>query len=151
MIEFWSKNRGLLAVILGMLTAFMTVMLVEAIGHAMYPPPQKLDAAKPETIREYIDKAPLGAMLMVVLAQVLGALVAGYVSTKVAPVGRSRPFYITMSIYLIATVANYVSIPHPIWMPVTTLLVMGLAAYTGYQIARRSTERLRESEHSQDL
>ncbi len=139
MISFWSKNRALLAVILGLLTAFVTVMLFETIGHSIYPPAQKLDFTKPEIIEEYIKSAPIGAMIFVVLAQVLGALVGAYVSTKIAPEGTNWPFYVTIVLLLVAVIYNYVAIPHPIWMPVATVLGMAMAVYTGRAIAIRSS------------
>ncbi len=142
MISFWSKNRGLLAVILGLLAAFVTVMLIETIGHSLYPPEAKLDYTQPEKIEEYIKNAPLGAMIFVVLAQVLGAMVGAYVSTKVAPVGQRLPLLITMVMFLVAVVYNFIAIPHPTWMPIATILGMAMAAYTGYKIAHNSTKKM---------
>ncbi len=138
MIEFWSKNRGLLAVILGLLSAFITVMLIESIGHYIYPPDELLDYSKPETIEKYLQSAPLGAMMFVVIAQVLASLVIGYVSTKVAPPDSHIPFYISMALFMIAIIANYVSLPHPIWMPISTIILALVAAYQGRMIAQKT-------------
>ncbi len=144
MFAFWAKNLGLLAVIVGLLTAFMTVMLIEALGHSIYPPGEMLDYSKPETIENYIRTAPLGAMIFVVIAQVLAAFVGGYVSTKIAPPTTNTPFLITVVLFTVVVIINYLSMPHPMWMIFATLIGIVIAAYSGYFLARRTTKKMLE-------
>ncbi len=140
MIKFWSANRGLLAVILSLLTGFMTVAFVDICGHWLYPPDGLLDPEDPSTYQHYLDSAPLGALIFIVLAQVLGMFIVAYVSTKVAPVGNNIPFIISSILFILAMIANFVMLPfHPLWVMMASFIGAATAAYFGRDIAVRST------------
>ncbi len=139
MLEFWSKNRGLLAVILGVLCGFMMVAFVEVVGHWLYPPDGLLDPNDPSSYQKYIEALPSGALLFVALAQTMGMLVASYVSTKVAPVGKNLPFIITAIIFLLAMISNFIMIPfHPVWLMLVSFIGAAIGAYLGRNIALRT-------------
>ena len=75
--------RLALALIAGIAAALITIMLIETIGHSLYPPPA-LDYSDTEALRAYVDALPLGAKLMVLAAWLAGTIdgvfVAGLVN-----------------------------------------------------------------------
>ena len=62
----------------------LTVSLVEMLGHMVYPPPEGLDPAHPETIIEAMKTMPGGALLAVVIAWILGAFAGSITATLIA-------------------------------------------------------------------
>ena len=60
--------RLALALIAGIAAALITIMVIETVGHSMYPPPA-LDYNDTEALRAYVDGLPLGAKLIVLSCQ----------------------------------------------------------------------------------
>ena len=75
--------RLALALIAGIAAALITIMVIETVGHSMYPPPA-LDYNDTEALRAYVDGLPLGAKLIVLAAWLAGTIdgvfVAGLVN-----------------------------------------------------------------------
>lgn len=82
-------GRTLLAALAGLATAFATIMLVEFAGHALYPPPPGIDPANTADMARLVGTLPMGALLMVVVAWVIGAVDGGFVAALLA--GPARP------------------------------------------------------------
>ncbi len=123
-----SKVRGVLAVIAGIVLAMLMVAVIESIGHAVYPPPESLDFTKPDQVREYIEKLPLGAFLFVLTGWIGGTFCGGLVA---AWIGRTKPMVFSMIVgafVLAATIANLTMIPHPAWMAIIGILGIVVAA-----------------------
>ena len=66
--------RLALALFAGIIAAFITVMLIETAGHAIYPTPQGLNQNDAQALRAYIDALPLGAKLFVLAAWLAGTV-----------------------------------------------------------------------------
>ena len=58
-------NRKISAVVLGVVTAVVLIIAIEALGHAVYPPPDDLDTSNIEALQAYVMNAPLAALLFV--------------------------------------------------------------------------------------
>lgn len=102
--------RKISAVLLGLLVAFGTIMLVEWLGHQVYPPPSDLDFNNPEQLRVYMGTLPLGAFLFVLLGWFLGTLLGGLVACRVAQEHPAVFSCIIGTVILVATIANLVTI-----------------------------------------
>jgi hypothetical protein len=110
---------SVLAVITGCVVAFVVVALVESWGHWVYPLPRDLDFTQPERVAEFIQTLPAGAFGFVLAAWFLGTLVGGVTAALMT---RRRPFVTTgivAGVVLLATAANLLLIPHPLWFAVT--------------------------------
>ena len=118
--------RKISAVLLGVLVAFCTVMLVEWLGHQVYPPPPDLDFKNPEQVRQFTSTLPLGAFLLILLGWLLGTISGGLTACYVA---REKPLVfasIIGAVMLAATVANLAMIPHPTWFSIAGITVIGV-------------------------
>ncbi|MBI3463126.1 MAG: hypothetical protein HY000_08725 [Planctomycetes bacterium] len=87
----WPVIRSILAVIAGFVASNVIMFAIELINVRLYPDLVKaLQSNDPEAIKAALAAAslPVGAMLVVLLAWVLGSLVGGYVG---AWIGRNAP------------------------------------------------------------
>ena len=104
--------------------ALVLVMVIESIGHSIYPPPADLDLNDLETLAAHIEKLPLGAFVFVLAAWALGAYGGGVVAGVIA---RARPFLmasIVGGLIMAGTIAQLVLIPHPLWFSVTGIIAI---------------------------
>ena len=112
------RNR-ILAGVAGILTAAAVVYVVEWFSHKLYPPPAGLDLS-PEGMRAMLAQMPFGALLLVVLAWVLGALAGGLVARRIG--GPGWHVLVVPAFVLLGIIMNVMTIPHPIWMVAAGIL-----------------------------
>jgi hypothetical protein len=113
--------RSILAVIVGSIVAMVAVGIVQAIGHAVYPPPEEMkdaDAfeklmADPEAMKKVMD----------LISWQVGAFLGGAAAALVAGYGRCLQAGIIGVFILLASVVMMMMIPHPDWMKVAGLLL----------------------------
>ncbi len=117
-------SRKIIAVVLGALVAVVLIIAIEALGHAVYPPPDGLDLTDPETLQAYIMEAPIGALMFVMGAWLVATLVGGLLACFIA---REAPLVysaIVGGLVLLGTIINLMSIPHPLWFSITAVLAI---------------------------
>ena len=105
--------RRLAAIILGAAAAFIVVAIVESVGHLIYPPPSGLDLSDPEALRVLISQMPPGALVAVVVAWFCGSFTGGFVAQLIAREARPIAALGAGALMLVATLSNFVLIPHP--------------------------------------
>lgn len=131
--------RFIIALSLGILVFAFTVAGVEAIGHAVYPPPPEFQeigdrmsaamAAKDQAAFErtqadladamtaYLPTAPVGSFIFVVAAWIIGAFVGGGVAAMATPWAR-RSVAVLVGLADAAAIILVTSVvPGPGWMP----------------------------------
>ncbi len=136
MFEFWKKYNNIFALLLALFAAYLVTGVVEGIGHAIYPPAEKLDYNNPELMRNYVESLPFGSLLIIVIAYSLSAGVGAFCATYFADVSKRWPMYIFFIIYFGTVVATFIAMPyHPIWMMLASCL--GMLAFTalGFNLA----------------
>ena len=129
--------RSILAVLAGLLVAGFVVFVVETIGHTVYPPPAGFDPTTPAGMAAIMGQAPLGALLFVIAAYACGACAGGALAARLQP---SAPLAHAIAVGAVLTgagVLNLLSIPHPMWMTVATIVVFGPAAWLGGRLLDR--------------
>ena len=117
-------NRKISAVVLGVVTAVVLIIAIEALGHAVYPPPDDLDTSNIEALQAYVMNAPLAALLFVMAGWLIATLVGGLLACFIA---RETPLVhaaIVGGLVLLGTIINLLSIPHPLWFSITSVLAI---------------------------
>ena len=130
--------RQVLAVLLGVVTAFALVALVEWMGHMMYPVPEGLDVNDPVEMARYIRDLPAGAFVFVLGAWGVGTLAGGWVACVVM---KDKPLLYASIVgiaVLIGAAINVFTIPHPVWF---TIAGIGVIAFATVFAAALSTRR----------
>lgn len=123
--------RSILAVIVGMLVAFVIIALVQVVGMRVYPPPPGMDPRDPASIKAAMANLPLGALLFVLVAYAAGSVAGGWVAARFAPHGRLMHAMIVGAILLGAGIMNMTMIPHPGWFWAASIAIYLLGAWSG--------------------
>jgi hypothetical protein len=127
--------RGILAVVLGIITFGVMGMIAEMIGHVIFPPPPGLDPHDQESIAAAMKTLPIGALVSVTVAWGLATFAGAWVAARVAP-GGPLAFGLGIGVLgLSAAVATMMMIPHPRWMWVVGVVEFLPAAYVGAKLA----------------
>jgi hypothetical protein len=130
--------RKISAVVLGALLALLVRFCTQLIIHARYPSPPDADLHNPQVARTYFETVPPGALIVVLVAwgliTLLGAWFAGFIA-------KEKPLFYAAFVgllVLVATVINFIDIPHPSWFMITAVLVIPIAAWLGGMWGERS-------------
>lgn len=126
--------RQFLAVIAGIIVGSLGIWLVERIGHSLYPFPADLKPDDIEGFKAYIENLPFMGKFIVILGYALGALVSGFVATKVGNNNKPAAAIVCGGIFLFFTIYNMLVLPTPVWFWVLGILVWSLVL-VGYRLA----------------
>jgi hypothetical protein len=127
--------RKIAAVLLGVITAFALVAVIQKLGHLVYPPPADLSLDDPERWKAYVAGLPPGPFFFVLAAWALGTLGGGLVAARIA---RQKPLFYALivgAVVMIASIAQLVAIPHPLWFTIAAFILIPAAAYVAAQLA----------------
>ncbi|MDO5616901.1 MAG: hypothetical protein Q4G16_11965 [Cruoricaptor ignavus] len=107
--------RKILAVPAGIIVGSIFILLVQNLGHSLYPQPIGMDANDMNQLAEYVKNAPFMALFFVILSYAAGAISSGFISTKIA--GNDRKIYAEICgvIFLIQSIFMMSSLPTPLW------------------------------------
>lgn len=119
------RKMGGIAV--GVVAALMTIEAVEWLKRALFPPQPGYDVRDLATVRDYMEGAPIAAMLFVVAAWFLGSLVGGALAQWIARVSWAR--WAVAAIVLVLVVFTILMFPHPGWMVVAGFAAPLIAAW----------------------
>ncbi len=124
-------RRNALAYIAGILTAFIMVGLVEALGHLVYPPPSNFDFGDEQALADLVASLPVGAILFVAAAWSIGAFTGSLVAGRI---GTLKPIYfssVVTGLILAGGITQLMIIAHPTWFAIVSLggvVAAGVAA-----------------------
>lgn len=105
--------------IVGVFAGGLTVMLAEAVGHLIFGTADPADLSTVTT--------PM--MASVLVAWILGAAVAGLVATQWTGARSIWPGTISGLVLFAGSVATLFAIPHPVWMAISTVVLMPAAGW----------------------
>ena len=118
-------GKNIVAAIVGVITAFVVVGLVEYLGHQIFPPPEGLDLTNPDDQARLMEIIPLGAKIAVVVAWFVGAFAGTYVARKIG--ATSWPSWLVAGLMIAASFFTTMMFPHPIWMVICAVLLPVIA------------------------
>ncbi|MRX27733.1 hypothetical protein [Kangiella sp. HZ709] len=128
-------GKKILAVIIGLIIGGLVIMGIEAINMLRFPWPEGMSMDDKEGFVSYMQSLPMSALITVLMAHIVGAIVAGFTSTKIAAVNNINLGLICGVILLIGAAINLFMIPHPIWFMVINVLTILPAALLGAKLA----------------
>ena len=136
--------RTFLAIVVGCLSAFALVAVIEMAGHALFPVPGRVDMSTRATMAAPVQ-IPLAALLSVLVAWLVATFVGGIIAALIAP---SRPrVYAALvgAVILLGAAANMRVIPHPVWFTVAAAIGIAAAAWVAGALVARRRESLSAS------
>ena len=128
--------RNMIACMIGIFAAFFTYMSIQSINYMLFPLPSSIDPNDQEAMINYATSLPSGAHIVVLVAHILGTLLASFVVAKIAQ-SNHRTLVIGVTAFLFAMgLVNVLRSPHPIWFQILDLLSYAPMAYLGYLLGR---------------
>ena len=129
--------RNVAAALAGIVTAFVMIMLIEKLGHFIYPPPPDLDFSNPEAIRPYMATLPFLALMFPMLAWITGTFAGSLVACSIATARPMAFAIIVGGLVFAGTVSNLIVIPHPLWFSVLSLLGIVASAWLAMRLVTK--------------
>ena len=129
--------RRILAVIAGLIVAFLLVAGAEGIVHKLYPPPPGTNMQDMDQMKAFVASLPLAPLLIVLAGWLIATFVATWVAAKIAR--NPTPAYIVGGLLLCAGIANAFIIPQPIWFSIASFVIYIGATWVGARAGARTS------------
>lgn len=151
-----------IAVLGGLVVAFALIMVIEMVGHSLYPLPAGLDTSDVDELAAALEQAPVGALLFVLLGWTIGTGLGAWVAARLVEpmLGVARVIFgaiglgpaahgleagtmpvidalVVSTILLFAGIANLVMLRHPMWFTIVGVIVFLPTAWVGGHLAMR--------------
>jgi hypothetical protein len=134
--------RNVAAAITGVVTAFVLIMLIEKLGHSIYPPPPDIDFSDPEAMRPYIATLPFLALLFPMIAWVVATFAGTALACKIGTANPLAFAAVVGGLVLAGTIANLIVIPHPVWFSAVSLAAIAASAWIAVRVASGADAQL---------
>ena len=135
--------RAITTTVIGVILGMMGMMAMHYLSMVFYPLPAGVTMEDAEALNKYMEIAPLGAMILVIVSHAMGSFIGALSSTLLSQVSKwknSIPFqYQFLIIGLIFTYAGWLnleSLTHPDWFKIDLLFYLP-AAYFGYKLVAK--------------
>lgn len=127
--------RSVLAVLAGALVAFVLIAVIELLSGKLYP--LHVKSGDPEDLAAAMARAPLGALLLLLLGWAVGTAAGAWTAARAA--GRSHLVHgLVVGVLLLgAAIENLLAIPHPLWFWIAAVALFLPCAYLGATLAAR--------------
>ena len=123
--------RTLMGLAAGLAVAIVTIIVVEAFGNQLFPPPRGFDRAQSTA-----EALPLETLMWPVIGWFLGSLAGSAIAVHLS---RERwAGWAIVALVLAATIFNFALITHPIWMMIAGPLAAIIGGWLGQQVAART-------------
>src|SRR6056297_3039427 len=114
-------GRSIIAIVIGIITGIIVIMLVEAFGAFLYPTRM---ANNLNEARDVMQGLPQAALFYVLAAWGLGSFTGGLVSALIARANGTNHALIVGVALLLLGLIYILAIPHPMWFSLVGLLIM---------------------------
>jgi hypothetical protein len=127
--------RNVAAALAGIVTAFVMIMLIEKLGHFIYPPPADLDFSDPDVMRPYIATLPFLALLFPMIAWVVATFAGTVLACKIGTANPLAFAAVVGGLVLARTIANLIMIKHPLWFSLVSLVAVAASAWIAARVS----------------
>lgn len=124
--------RIAIAIVVGIVTAFLTVAVVEQLVTLLYPFPPDFDMNRPEDVVRITEVVPTPGLVMVVGGWLLGTIAGGWVARAISR--RGWTVWAIAGVMLATCLLNLLMIAHPLFMWVGGMLVPPLGGWIALRL-----------------
>jgi hypothetical protein len=137
--------RTILSVVAGIVVAFAIVFASDALFHALIPSaPPPADTGDREAMGAYVAGQPSSVLVALLAGWTLAAFAGSALAARLARRGE-WPGWVVTSLFLFATAANFLMVPHPSWMVTLGVAAILVAGWAGSRIGARTAPRVPHS------
>ena len=130
-------SKKTIAVLIGVLAGIALVTLSDMFSQWAYPSGEVLDLTNPTAVENYMNRLPLGALLIMAAGWCMSAFTGGVLSAYIYINKPGQVSIVTGIILFSGTLVNLYQIPHPLWMTIVAVIGMIPMARIGGQVAVR--------------
>ena len=134
-------KRIIFGVLGGLVTGIILIGLIESYAHKLYPPPVGSDFNNKEALKEMMLNMPVGAYLSILAAYIIGAFGGGVVATLIDKSGNYLPALIVSGLLLLAGIANFAMLPHPVWFMIISSFCYPVFGVAGAWVVKKFQAR----------
>ena len=116
----------ILGIAAGLVVAVAAVMGGEFLLHIIHGVPTP-DMNDPAAMQAMMASTPITMKLALLAFYFLAVLLGGLAAVRVS--GRPWTAWVIAAVLLAATIANYVMLPHPVWMVAASVVLIALAGW----------------------
>ncbi|MGC1472756.1 MAG: hypothetical protein WA775_09200 [Psychroserpens sp.] len=129
--------KHILSTIIGLIVASFTVYLFESlISHQLFPLPAEAQPMDMEWLKNNLDRIPIGAKIMVIVAHFLGIVMGMFIAGLISKTSMV-PAYIVGGFMLLATIFNVIMLPKELWFSSVDILLAVVGLLIGKSLAKR--------------
>lgn len=122
--------RSFLSVFAGLIVFSLVVTVLQGMMAQVYPLPA-IDPEDPAAIGRAIAGMPAGAFGLLLAGYAVGAMCGGAVASAIATRARMRHALIVGVVTTLGGIANFVLLPHPLWVVLSGLPLFIAMALVG--------------------
>lgn len=126
--------RKIGGVVAGLIAAFVTIFLVQMVGHLVFPVAGQPDLSDPVATRAFMASLSTGALVFVALAWLLGATAGAAVAASIS--GARWAAWVIAGVIALSSIANVTMFPHPVWMQIAGIAAPLIGGWIGARFAR---------------
>jgi hypothetical protein len=123
--------RKVLGTLVGIAAAILIVAALEHVATMIYQLPS-LDSADYETLKHVVGDMPLSAKLLIAAGWLLAPLGGAWLALRICDWRWSG--WIVVLVILAGSIANILTLPHPIWMQLCASLLPVLGGWFGIRL-----------------
>ncbi len=133
--------RSILAVVAGCFAAGLLTVVLESLGHVIFPPPPGVDLSDHAALAKIMDQLPLGALICVLGGWAIGTTVGAATAAWLAPRAATVHGLIVGLIMLVLGLFTMIMIPHPVWFQIASVLLTPACAWFGAKVGGGAKNR----------
>jgi hypothetical protein len=130
--SFW--HRSVLATFAGVIVGIIVVVIVETLGHTIFPPPDGVNLRNSEELAAIMDTIPMEAKVAVLIAWFCGVFAGGVTALKMSR-GDAWPAWAVAAALYTGSLITMFQIPHPIWMIAGSMIVTIAGVWAAIKVA----------------
>lgn len=123
--------RNGIGIVAGILLSQALVAGADALGAALYPVDDEIASLDPAQIAAWAASVPLPARLILVAGLAAASCAGPWLALRITD--RAWAGWVVAALFLAASIANQLMLPHPVWMTVCAVAL----PFAGGWLARR--------------
>lgn len=131
--------RNILSVATGLLTSFIIIIILEAFGQILYPPPATINVHDAEAMKEFLSHAPTKVFILILVAYALGSFIGGWISSMIARVNKSGKAMTVGGVLMGVGMYNLMNFQHPLWVVIAGVFAFLPFSFLGGKLGVKMT------------
>lgn len=132
-------KRNIISVVVGLVSAIVVFVIAETINSSLHPVPQTLDYNDSVVVKVFYDNQPVTLWLLVLVGWIIGSVLCGFLIKLISKNENKKLPIIAGIILTLSAIANFFSLPHPMWFIIIGLIIFIPSTLVGHQSYKLKT------------